>query len=560
MKKLFAILLAVSFLFCGCGTDGGAEPDVSADPEPEYIPEVIDYDDDDDTAPDDYRPMICWNGRLYFDGFGSKAELPNGWVYAGNITSEVEHYHAVPEEDGSANFDAIGSSVYTNPDDPDRIYLGIPDAYALWCTADAMTERMTLIELDEWYAEDDLTFGVLPNTVTPTYALFRLTNTKSETIYIGMYHEIIAVIGQTPYRIAIPSADIMTGIYTVEPGESVDIALDWSRSYGELPDGTYILYMFNDGVPFGASFSIGSGIFNMGALDIISNEPVTVPDTSLDDPLTGQIEEVSTLEIAKLDDLYITVDQNSIREDGMTVSYVNERNETVMYGTNYHIEKLADDEWHWIHANEHVGFPMTSWYLEPGETYVEYVYWADIYGGLPDGEYRIVKGFYINGENDLVNVACEFTVEREGKSAEPGDITRWTGTPDIVDGLAVSVVPESLTAQGLQLEITNLRETYVDYGEEYAVWKKVGSRWYQLKMLNIIDVTDLAYILEPGDSVTLTIDWSRVYGELPEGEYCIVKTFFSEDRPFSNNSPQTNDTYQRATGAAEFSISFSTDR
>lgn len=407
MKKLLAILLAISFLLCGCGTDDGAAPYVSEDTEPEYVPEVIEYDDD---APDDFRPMIRWDGQLYFDGFGSKAELPEGWVYAGEISSEVEHFQAVPEEDGSANFDAIGSSVYINPDDPDRIYLGIPDAYTLWCTESVLTAKLTLVELDELYAEDELIFGVLPNTVTPTRAIFRLTNSKSETIYIGLEHEIVAVIGQKRYMIVRPAADVMTGIYTVEPDETVDIALDWWRSYGELPDGTYIAYMFNGGVPFSASFSIGSGEFNMDSLNIISSEPETVPDTSLDDPLTGQIEDVSTREIADLDNLYITIDQDSISVDGMTVSYVNERDEAVMYGVSFYIEKLVDGEWHWLHINEHVGFPLAALYLEAGETLTEDINWADLYGSLPKGEYRIVKDFYINSEKDRIDIACEFTI------------------------------------------------------------------------------------------------------------------------------------------------------
>lgn len=120
----------------------------------------------------------------------------------------------------------------------------------------------------------DIGFEVIPETVTPNGATFKFTNTDQKTVWFGYNFDITVVVKGAEYDIILPEADIPDGEWTVEPGDSFDIEMDWSRKYGALPDGTYRLYMYPNytdsqiGIPMCAKFVIGSGEFDTDGVDM----------------------------------------------------------------------------------------------------------------------------------------------------------------------------------------------------------------------------------------------------------------------------------------------------
>lgn len=563
----------------------------------------------------------------------------------------------------------------------------------------------------------DIGFEVIPETVTPTGATFRFTNTDQKTIWFGYNFDITVMVYGSENDIIVPEADVPDGEWTVEAGMSVDVEMDWSNKYGALPDGTYRLYMYPNytdsqiGIPMAAEFAIGSGEFSTDGVDMSVSDELAdedifgfrltgmngieeillVPFACVDDTVTptgakftvdnqtgydvefdqlftiaayidGRYYDIATMfedapwepapsyvtvtdgetyefdldwdwhygelpdgeyavfklmsafdmgvqgfaearfkvgggefsedilaqadgilaqipqtttapvqtnpigslgdalekqKISKREDLYITVDEDSISPTGAFFTFKNERDEQVLYGSSYKVAKKVDGEWRWLVKNEMIAFPAIALYLEPGEELLEYIYWEDLYGELENGDYMLVKDFNIHHGQVSHDIICEFSVSNYGESVKPGDIWKmaaWVNEPDYIyiDNFDMNVSESS--ASGAKIVIKNDRDTPVLYGHDYAVCKKMGSKWYFIKYIDIYDITTEAFPIESGGEVTLDLNWEKSYGELPAGEYCIRKTFLSEDKPFANNSPMSNTPYQSAEVYAEFTV------
>lgn len=579
------------------------------------------------------------------------------------------------------------------------------------------SRQLSLVLKTETADPFDIGFEVIPETVTPTGATFRFTNTDQKTIWFGYNFDITVMVYGSENDIIVPEADVPDGEWTIEAGDSVDVEMDWSKKYGSLPDGTYRLYMYPNytdsqiGNPMVAEFAIGSGEFDTEGVDMsvpdeLADEDVfgfrltgingideilLVPFTCVDDTVTptgatfavdnqtgydttfdqlftiaayidGRYYDIATTfentpwepapsyvtvhdgetyefdldwewhygelpdgeyavfklmstfdmgvqgfaearfkvgggefsedilaqadgilaqipqttaapvqtnpigslgdalekqKISKREDLYITVDEDSISSTGAFFTYKNKRDEQVLYGSSYRIAKKVDGEWRWLVANEMIAFPATAFYLQPDEELTEHIYWESLYNELENGEYMLVKSFRIHHEQVSHDIVCEFTVSNYGESVKPGDIWKmaaWVNEPDYIyiDNFDMSVAESS--ASGAKIVIKNDRNTPVLYGHDYAVCKKIGNKWYFLKYINDYAITTEAFPIESGGEVTLDLNWENSYGELPVGEYCIRKTFLSEDKPFANNSPMSNTPYQSAEVCAEFTV------
>ena len=103
---------------------------------------------------------------------------------------------------------------------------------------------------------------------------------------------------------------------------------------------------------------------------------------------------------------------DTLTPTGVTVRVDNDTGEDLASGNRYDLALQAeqDGRWYAIETGEWSNTAEAQIFA-PGETEVE-LSWADSYGALPKGRYRVVKGFWpvAAGETPLY-LAAEFTLE-----------------------------------------------------------------------------------------------------------------------------------------------------
>ena len=98
--------------------------------------------------------------------------------------------------------------------------------------------------------------------------------------------------------------------------------------------------------------------------------------------------------------LYMEAEENTITSRGINMSIVNNSVNDVAFGDYYSIEKLNGGMWkklNYITAETPDWNDMT-YVIETGSRADFNFYWADMYGELEPGEYRMVK-LYIDSSN-----------------------------------------------------------------------------------------------------------------------------------------------------------------
>lgn len=92
--------------------------------------------------------------------------------------------------------------------------------------------------------------------------------------------------------------------------------------------------------------------------------------------------------------------------------------------------------------------------------------------------------------------------------------------------IELSLKKDTLTPTGITLIITNNSSTYdFVYGADYGIETYTNEQWQEVPALNDHVVFTIAYIIHPNSSKDFKIDWNYIYGELPQGDYRIVKKF-----------------------------------
>ena len=104
----------------------------------------------------------------------------------------------------------------------------------------------------------------------------------------------------------------------------------------------------------------------------------------------------------------------------------------------------------------------------------------------------------------------------------------------ITDTEILNVKITDISGSKIALEITNNSKCEIGYEEFYSIEFRENGEWHKLKPKHEASFIEVAYILEKESTVTWGDSISRIYGELPEGEYRIIKYFTiygSEDDP-----------------------------
>ena len=100
-------------------------------------------------------------------------------------------------------------------------------------------------------------------------------------------------------------------------------------------------------------------------------------------------------------------------------------------------------------------------------------------------------------------------------------------------GVSMSAEEDSISAEGLILDITNDTEETLIFEEEYIIEKKTQGQWYKLPSQTITgDWEEEPVVIEPETSVkqACSVTWLESYGKLSPGEYRLLKKFETPDK------------------------------
>lgn len=95
----------------------------------------------------------------------------------------------------------------------------------------------------------------------------------------------------------------------------------------------------------------------------------------------------------------------------------------------------------------------------------------------------------------------------------------------ITDTEILKIKITSVSCSEIALEIVNTSRCEIGYEEYYSIEFFENGEWNRLKPKYEDSFIEVAYILEKESTSTWGDSISRIYGELPEGEYRIIKHF-----------------------------------
>ncbi len=117
----------------------------------------------------------------------------------------------------------------------------------------------------------------------------------------------------------------------------------------------------------------------------------------------------SHVKINNLKDITLTIKEDTLTNEKVTLILTNNSDKNISYGNPYQLEIKRFDGWHRIIKNP--AFTLEAYIVYPkGSTEIE-VNLKNIYGKLKKGTYRIIKNIRYENEEKSFNVASEFTID-----------------------------------------------------------------------------------------------------------------------------------------------------
>lgn len=105
------------------------------------------------------------------------------------------------------------------------------------------------------------------------------------------------------------------------------------------------------------------------------------------------------------------------------------------------------------------------------------------------------------------------------------------------ENVKMKIVEGTLTNTKTDVVITDSNEIhYPGYGEWFRIDKKVNGIWRELDQKADATFKAIGYIVGQDNKLELTVDWSKIYGELDPGEYRLVKNVYDNSQEYKNYS------------------------
>ncbi|MBQ7031546.1 MAG: hypothetical protein IJN13_04160 [Bacilli bacterium] len=96
---------------------------------------------------------------------------------------------------------------------------------------------------------------------------------------------------------------------------------------------------------------------------------------------------------------------------------------------------------------------------------------------------------------------------------------------EMLENVTMVIKDGTLTKTGATIIINDLNGDDNTYGESYRIDKKVNGKWQKLDVVieGEYGFHAIGYTVNENNTLEMNIDWNWLYGELPSGEYRLVK-------------------------------------
>lgn len=398
MKKLFVLTLTLCLLLTACASQNTQSPSLEVTSDIETADPQQDLTDG---APlSDLHPIVFWGDRAYLDMGKQTSTLPDGYEYAGDIISEVTP-DVLPKTNGTANFECSGAKVYSDPGDPQALYIGINDGYAYFrldintedlptdvteSTPEAdgklqsdLTKKGTVgekSEIQEMPSQDDYTVEITDTHCyggTVTYK----NNTGKDVMYKGRTPLQKLVDGEWHWLNIDPDTMFPMPSLWLSAGDTYKFTDYWENLYGTLENGQYryveVFY------------------FEKSDEEIYAAAEFTVSDA-------GEPIEPGSIKLSQHEPYYygisMNVDMASLTPTSAKFNITNNSTAAAEFDGYYSIWRKVDKEWFELkEISDNVPMTLELYTLPVGESDSFEINWESLYGSLPDGEYAIAKVF-----------------------------------------------------------------------------------------------------------------------------------------------------------------------
>ena len=88
----------------------------------------------------------------------------------------------------------------------------------------------------------------------------------------------------------------------------------------------------------------------------------------------------------------------------------------------------------------------------------------------------------------------------------------------------VTMTVSGVTPTGAVVTIQDCNPEPFVYGEWYVIEQEKDGLWYEVKTkLNDYGFNEIGWLTDENGTLTMDVDWAWLYGELPAGQYRILK-------------------------------------
>ena len=89
---------------------------------------------------------------------------------------------------------------------------------------------------------------------------------------------------------------------------------------------------------------------------------------------------------------------------------------------------------------------------------------------------------------------------------------------------SVTMTVSDVTPTGAVVTIQDCNPEPFVYGEWYVIEQQKDGLWYEVKTkLNDYGFNEIGWLTDENGALTMDVDWEWLYGELPAGQYRILK-------------------------------------
>lgn len=120
---------------------------------------------------------------------------------------------------------------------------------------------------------------------------------------------------------------------------------------------------------------------------------------------------IEPAELNEIDGVLMRIKPDTLTRTSATIVIYDYTNEDNIYGKAFHIDKKENGEWVSLKPMTEVNWNLIGYHVDEHDRLELNIGWKDMYGALPNGEYRIVKDTSKQGEMENHYFSVQFIIE-----------------------------------------------------------------------------------------------------------------------------------------------------